>query len=573
MFFKINQPLPKPTPREALLAERESPAVRRDRAWLAVETLGLFATFMLWGGWIPAVNETHYLARGKGFWDASWCPGDLFVHAAVAHGTFYLLFGWITQFLSLPATALVGRIAAASLLAIGWSRLAWTIRPRPGVALVSGWIFLLLNSRFHLAGEWVVGGVEAKCFAWFFVLLALRELVVRNNARTALWLGAATACHLLVGGWAIAAWGVVGIAGFLFQLPGPASTERRWSLSRGEWAGWIGGALLALFGLVPPLVANSGSDWSTTVLASEIYVQRRIFHHLDFDQFKTGRIARFALLITLWLFLWRLFIRDIRLRRLNWFAAGSLLIGLTGLGLSAVAGSQTGSGHDLAVVLLRLYWFRLGDGAVPLATSLMLVSLVWHLGWRSRLQRPRLAAIAFVGLIGLAVSLSVAESLMDPRPAADARSLPQYPDNPRRTVQTWENWVAVCKWISRNTPSDARFLTPAQQQTFKWYAGRTEIVNWKDIPQSDLGILDWWERVEQLGLPQQRWDLGLLAYSDEQLRDLARRYQIDYLVLPQSQYEQLGGSTSFQLVYPETPEARRTYVVLKLSNDDDPSSD
>ena len=60
-----------------------------------------------------------------------------------------------------------------------------------------------------MAGEWVVGGVEAKGFAYVFVFLAVADLVYGRWKQCLLLLGAASAFHVLVGGWAVLAVGGV----------------------------------------------------------------------------------------------------------------------------------------------------------------------------------------------------------------------------------------------------------------------------------------------------------------------------------------------------------------------------
>ena len=62
--------------------------------------------------------------------------------------------------------------------------------PRPLAAVLSAALFLALNYYGQMAGEWVVGGVEAKCFAYGFVLMALRDMVDRRWGMVCLLLGA-----------------------------------------------------------------------------------------------------------------------------------------------------------------------------------------------------------------------------------------------------------------------------------------------------------------------------------------------------------------------------------------------
>ena len=43
--------------------------------------------------------------------------------------------------------------------------------------MLSAALFLVLNDRMHMAGEWVIGGVEAKGFAYVLVFVGLERLV------------------------------------------------------------------------------------------------------------------------------------------------------------------------------------------------------------------------------------------------------------------------------------------------------------------------------------------------------------------------------------------------------------
>ena len=104
-----------------------------------------------------------------------------------------------------------------------------------------------------------------------------------------------------------------------------------------------------------------------------------------------------------------------------------------------------------------------------------------------------------------------------------------------------------------------------EQQTFKWYAGRTEVVNWKDIPQDAAAIVDWSRRVTELLKPQQRTEYGLMVYSDQQLQAFAKHYEADYLLIPQHQVEMSPGTDELRRVYPEDGHQKATYLVFDLN--------
>ena len=49
-------------------------------------------------------------ARLKHFWNPAWCVGDLFLDSTDTQVLFIWLFGWVTKFVSLTATAWIGRV-------------------------------------------------------------------------------------------------------------------------------------------------------------------------------------------------------------------------------------------------------------------------------------------------------------------------------------------------------------------------------------------------------------------------------------------------------------------------------
>ncbi len=125
----------------------------------------------------PGVNEPHYLGKAKHHWDPSWCAGDFFFESADAHGVFYWTFGWTTQFLTLPAAAWIGRLAVWSLFALAWRMFIHGLTAIPWMSALSAGVYLALVRYCHMSGEWVIGGVEAKGFAYALVFLGLSALV------------------------------------------------------------------------------------------------------------------------------------------------------------------------------------------------------------------------------------------------------------------------------------------------------------------------------------------------------------------------------------------------------------
>ncbi len=280
-------------------------SLARQSGWQClVEVLLIVAVFFTATGDAPPhVNESHYLSRLKHYWNPAWCAGDLFLESADTQLAFIWLFGWVTRIASLTTTAWIGRVVAWTAIAWAWQRLSWRIVPRRFAAVLSASLFIGLNYYLHLAGEWVVGGVEAKCFAYALVLCALREMLDGRWNRTWLLFGAATAFHPLVGGWC----GILCAGIWLIE-------GRHEQSLLSMVPSLIGGGLIGLIGVVPALTLTWGVPADVVTESSRIYVFDRLPHHLapltlpaaEVTRRLTGHAGLLLALAVLALALWQL---------------------------------------------------------------------------------------------------------------------------------------------------------------------------------------------------------------------------------------------------------------------------
>ena len=189
-----------------------------------IEIALIFAVFCIQGAWpVPDVNEPYYLGKAIHYWNPDWLRGDFFMESADTHKVFYFTFGWLSLWLSPVALVWTGRIVTWLLLAWAWRRLSVAVVPRPWYSVLTAALFVCLMERCHMAGEWVIGGVEAKGFAYVLVFLGLEALVRNRWNRALLLFGAAAAFHVLVGGWAAVA---AGMAWLWLIKPRPAGRVR-----------------------------------------------------------------------------------------------------------------------------------------------------------------------------------------------------------------------------------------------------------------------------------------------------------------------------------------------------------
>ena len=522
------------------------------RPLVALAEIGLvFGVFFIQGAWpVPDVNEPYYLGKAIHHWDKAvhpsnpqWIPGDFFLDSADTHQVFYFTFGWLSLWLPPTVLAWTGRVLTWGLLAWAWRRLSVAVVPRPWMSVLTAALLVGLVERFHMAGEWLIGGVEAKGFAFVLVFLGL-EALVRNRWKRA-WplLGAAASFHVLVGGWSVVA------AALAWLCSGRDRTPLR-----SMWPAVLGGFLLSLPGLIPSLGLTWGVDAATVQEANRIYVFERLAHHLDFVGFHLVFKLRFIGLCVFGFLLFRVTPAGGPAARLGRFCAASLVIAALGILISVCLSGNPA----LQTSLLRFYWFRLADVMVPVAVALGVGVFVLH--WLR--VRPRLgtaALTAAVVLAGLHVGDYGVIRLRRVPPRAQWRGKAD-------READYVAWRKACAWIARpeNVPRKARFLTPRRCETFKWYAGRSEVATWKDIPQDAESIVEWWDRLNEVyatgsALPDEFWCSSLAEQEPWWLAELGARYQADYvLTVPEP-------ALPLEVVY-----ANSGYVIYRLKKGTSP---
>ena len=477
---------------------------------LLAEIVLVFVVFFVQGATPPPeVNEPYYLGKAIHYWNPDWARGDFFLDSADSHEVFFYTLGWVSLWLAPDALAWFGRVLTWVLLAWSWRRLSFALLPRRWCSILTAALLVCLIERCHMAGEWLIGGVEAKGFAFVLVFLGLEALVRGRFNRMWLLLGAASAFHVLVGGWSAVA------AGFCWLMAG----KDRPAL-RSMWPAVLGGLILSLPGLVPALMLNWAAAAETVRLANQIYVYRRLYHHLDPAQIPTSFMVRFALLCALWLVICRSLPAEAAWRRLRAFVGAAVLIALGGVAIRGLGPCD----RALAAGLLRFYWFRLADVAVPMGVALEGTRLALQAGtFPAAMRKCALPTAILVAGIHAGVHL-----VRLPVPA-----LP-----PAYRMSHWDAdylaWLRACDWVAHSgqIPPDALFITPGRNQTFKWYAGRGEVANWKEIPQDAVAIVEWWRRIDDLYLAgrHQPNDESLADLGAERLKQLGEDYGADYVM-------------------------------------------
>lgn len=473
---------------------------------------------------MPAANEPHYLAKARHLWQPDWCRGDFFLESADAHAVFFYALGWLPRFISFEASAWTGRCLALALLGTGWTFCISRIAAGSGAAVRAAACFLALASLGNLAGEWIIGGVEAKVFSYAGLLWSLGLGLDRRSVVAAACAGLAVSFHPVVGAWGVLS--AVCAAGGLWArclcrpelLPYLRQPARTWL--------WAGSAFLAcsLPGLLPAVEMLRHADPAAQFRADYIQVAYRLKHHLDPLAFSGWAAAGYAGLVVGWLFLRRKLAASPEERFFAAIVGTSITVAVTGLALAiGPRPIENMPQYAWRIRLLKFYPFRLADVLVPMAAAVAAARVAaggsrreragaadaagFPPGWGRRVEGCVLAGVFLFALAW-------------PGPERRADRFPQ---------QLRADWIAACRWIRQQTPPDALCLCPEGSWAFKWYAQRPEYVAYKDCPQDAAGVVEWNRRLRVV----RRWAAAHFqsGRSAAALEALHAETGVEYLVV------------------------------------------
>jgi len=457
----------------------------------------LFAGFSLLHAPVPGVNEPHYLCKASATWDSSYCAGDFFLKSQNAHSVFFWVVGYFTQYWSLETVAVSGRIVSAFVLAWGWVALSSAFSLSRGGTVVSAGLLAAITLTGNLSGEWILGGFESKVPAWGLGFVGSAGWLTTTGAapwrhwlNIGVLLGLSTAAHPVVGVWFL-------IAISMSELARLFSPVAQW-IETGSTAGVLksvssslfimnGTALVvALPGVIPAFKIVTSSDLShwERGTANRIQVFMRLKHHLDPSCFPPAAwIHSTVLMIVIGYCSCRL------LKSSHHRVLRRYLLLLVAAVIVAAAGVAVGS-HGGPVVhlpqwswrafLLKFYPFRLIDTLLPVTAALTVTVLVLHT-LQNRLVGTDTTIPGFLAVVFMV------SWILKPGPPYGY------------SLEEYSTWKSACKWIRSETPKDSLFVTPREAVAFKWYAERAQFVSYKDCPQDGAGILEWRQRLRDLG--------------------------------------------------------------------------
>ncbi len=507
------------------------------------------------GGW----NEIDVLPLAKQYVDPSWIPGDWYLNQPPGYRRlFQTIFGRLIVAWGFLATSLIGRLFCYGLLASGLVLLGRKLSlSLPSLLLAVGLFIYVDRTQGAIAGEWLVGGLEAKSIAYGLLLLAMGLMLEGRDRWMAFLLGLSTSFHVLVGSWAF-----VAAVGWLMLR----RRKHFWDIRH------LASILLIYLGAsafaVEPVLKQLFTPTPTaSVQASYIYVFLRLPHHLNPLSWELEDWIKplvYLLVLTLSvgilqrqhqqqstpmsekLLLTRLSTDDppkSPLTRGTWsglvppllsrargdrtksFLKRGTLGGFVPPLLRGARGdrilsdtSQTSSKQLseqyatcmglVEFTLLTLVPFLLGLVIAPFDSQGKLLQYYpFRLGdimlplntcllFACALQQHFTGKRQRVFSLVCIVLLSLACTVQAVSFHRQLLALSHFPSAEQEVDPQWKD---MCAWVRRHTPQDAVVISsPGKLVNFAWLSERPTLAKFKLLPQTNARILDWYKRLEDL---------------------------------------------------------------------------
>jgi hypothetical protein len=177
--------------------------------------------------------------------------------------------------------------------------------------------------------------------------------------------------------------------------------------------------------------------------------------------------------------------------------------------------------------LLRFYWFRLADVAVPLALAISTAAALADDATCRRLFPVPPAVIRGIASLLLAADVA-AESNHWPLPG---RTVVARGDSKVEAAA----WADICAWARDHLPPGTCVLTPRGAASFTWQTGLPEVVAWKNSPQDAASLVAWRQRIIDCFSADgtmRDMERSTATLGAQRMRDVAFRYEARIAIVP-----------------------------------------
>ncbi len=479
-------------------------------------------------------NEVDVLPLAKQFVAPDWIANDWYLNLETNYRyLFQIIFGWLIVHFGFLATSIIGRLICYALVSWGIVLLGQKLGLSLSYLLLATVVITYQgNLQGTIAGEWFVGGLEAKALAYGLILIALPLMLSKKYILMTLLLGLATSFHVLVGGWAF----ITTLGWFCFR------PQRLFKLGKNVWLLLVIYLAASAFAIPTAFQQLFAPSISANISPSFIYVFLRLPHHLNPFAWHPLLWLRLTIYLSIWALCmvslqknadlqgWKS--EDYARFELAEFTLISLIPFVTGVAIAF---------FDHQGQWLQYYPFRFGDMMLPLTTFLLLAcSLQAKFSFKN--NRFRLILIALLSCI-----LLTQGAIFNQRAIA-------YADFPTSEQDVDSQFKLMSTWIDEHIDREAIVIShPWKLTSFSWMSERATIVKLKMFPQTKKSIVEYYERLNDLsagavakiyfgdrkidqGNMVKAISAGFSHLNTSQVKQLMTKYQSNYFLTDESHH-------------------------------------
>ncbi|MDJ0678045.1 MAG: hypothetical protein QNJ36_22125 [Calothrix sp. MO_167.B42] len=372
-----------------------------------------------------------------------------------------------------------------------------------------------------VAGEWLIGGLETKVFAYSFVLLAIGLMLRQRYPLMGFFLGLATSFHVLVGGYTF-----LSVLGWLFLKPKTRIANKR-QLTSLLLLYLIG----STFAILPVLQQLFGSIPKSSLLPSYIYVFLALPFHLNplsWDLHKwINLVVYLSILLLSIAIIWLIQHKG---NFSQYYTARIALFEFTLITLIPFFFGLAIAPFDSQGLLLQYYPFRIADVILPLTSCLLFSCALQDI----------FSAIRFPWFL-LLICIFLLHWIEIPQIVIMQNDFQALRFFPNEHQGIYPEWKEMTHWIRKYTPKDSIIVAPPTGlDNITFLTERRTIATWKQLAQTKTGIVQWYERLRDLSgnfrgvnhlrsFTKQLSD-GYNRLTTKQARELMLKYQADYFL-------------------------------------------
>lgn len=495
------------------LRQKQKKVIIRD--FIAVLTLLIFSQLLVGN---MAENEVGKLMLAKQFISSDWLANDWYLSQPQKYQElFQIFFGKSILEIGFLATSIIGRLLSYSLISLGLVLIAKEIKLRLLGLFSATTLFLLSHQGVAIAGEWMIGGLETKGFAYGLILIAIWLAMKQQYIWMVASLGVATSLHILVGGYATLT--------FIPWLLWKAWQANLLNIDFFKYYAKIIFLCLFIYGLTSLFATvtllNSLSETvaipNSELQATYIYTFLRNSHHLTPTLWAKIRfpIIGFYLFIFYWCWQQTKQEKLSTNQNLNLEFKGKknrlLFLELTFFSLIPLFFGLGISLFDTQGKILQYYPFRFGSLMLALSTLLLpayFIQSFFDNSTFSKIIKKRLITLVLV-------SLAIFHSFTLTNFVKSAIALKKFPIGVEENNQASQE---IFDWIQDNTnKEDIIISSPGRYIGFNWMTNRATIAKFKLVPPTETQIIEWYRRLNDLaGYPENYvWPKTGFAMADE----------------------------------------------------------